>query len=236
MLRSVSEGQSERVKTGAAYSNLRLYQKEFANISAFSNMFFARLPFDHQTILKPHKVAHLNKLLVPLLAISQKPFGSRDLDGTAYKDITLHYLERLRKGYFFDGTRYQFNASADYDLQQGANVVKWEGSLSADDISRLHASGIDGFDCYIYGYEFDAGIADVVVGGFGTPTYNLYNLANVSLNKFDMSGFGFEFPVPNSWAFGQYVFVYAPWRGDESDAARRVHLVGGMTFDLLRVF
>lgn len=236
MLRSVSEGQSERVKTGAAYSNLRLYQKEFANISAFSNMFFARLPFDHQTILKPHKVAHLNKLLLPLLAVSQKPFGSRDLDGSVYKDITLHYLERLRKGYFLDGTRYQFNASADWDEQQGATVVKWGGELSTDDVTRLHASGIDGFDCYIYGFGFQAGVFDESSGVFTPPDCGAYNIANVSLNKVDMSYFGFEFPVPNGWAFDQYLFVYAPWRGDEYDVARRVHLVGGMTFDLLRVF
>lgn len=236
MLRSVSEGQSERVKTGAAYSNLRLYQKEFAAISAFSNLFFARLPFDRQTILKPHKVAHLNKLLVPLLAVSPNPFGSRSLEASNYKEVTLHYLERLRKGYIFDGTRYQFNASADWDPQQGTVVVKWDGGLSADDIARLHSSGIDGFDCYIYGYSFDAGTPGDASGGFTTPSYDLYNIVNVSLNKFDMSGFGFEFPIPDGKWFDCYIFIYAPWRGDDGDASRRVHLVGGMTFDLLRVF
>lgn len=171
-LRSVSEGQSERVKTSPNYENLRLYNGEFKHVAEFSSLVFRNMPDRFSTMLKPHRVAELNKRLLPLLNGSTHDFGYRDISEAGnYQEDTYEYLLSLRKSYLFDRLSMDLSFSLDEEEDDGFPLRIHLNNMPPDDVV-LKKLGINIFTVRVFGLYLECSL-------LSDPTLNLWTPAKV---------------------------------------------------------
>lgn len=150
LIRSINQGMSERVKTGAEYANTRLNNNEFGAAANIAGLLGKAVVPKFRPMVLPFSQSKMAKMVLELARESGGSWGQRVVPSDSSAELAAILQSTSKRDY----TEF---VSLSISVGEGTNEYSFEYGWTAEQATLMSSLGITGLEILICGYNIGTG-------------------------------------------------------------------------------